>query len=191
MNDVVAVGLTTGTVGLVSSFLSYVSARGQSRTTFAIGIQKAQVELAKVKAENSRLKDEYRENERRDRRKAYVDFLSAFRKFHSLSTLSRTSNDEFLAAQDEFSRSHATLLMVADQGVRSCANHLSEGLSEVIAAAYADPDRTGMDAWRHAYEEAENELAEAAVTITEAMHNDVIADLLPMNIEGSADRPAP
>lgn len=178
MNDVVAVGLTTGAVGLVGSVLTYISARGQSRATFAVSIQNAQVELAKVHAENSRLQDEYRENERRDRRNAYVDFLTAFRKFHSLSTLTRTSSDEFLAAQDEFSRSHATLIMVADDEVRSCATRLAEATSDVTAAAYADPDRTGMAAWRHAYEGSKADLADMAVAITEAMHNDVIAHLL-------------
>lgn len=177
MSDVVAVGLTTGAVGLVGSVLSFVSARSQSRATFAIGIQSAQIELAKVQSENNRLRQQHREDERRERRSAYVAYLSAFKHFDSFGFISSATDDEFLAAQTKFRLSHSTLMMVASEEVRLNAENLDGLLNDVIVDANED-EREGMDAWRNAYQERSDALEIAEQAVTDAMHQDVIARML-------------
>jgi hypothetical protein len=178
VSDVVAVGLTTGAVGLLGSLLSYFSARGQSRTTFAIGIQNSQIELAKVNAENTRLRQQHREDERRERRTAYVDFLTAFEHFDSFGFITSATPEEFLAAQSRFKLSHATILMVGSSLVQTRSSALANAISSVVDTAYADEDRSGLDAWRHAYKESADKLEASSLDVTDAMHEDVIAEML-------------
>lgn len=178
VSDVVAVGLTTGAVGLISSVLSYVSARSQSRTTFAVGIQGAQIELAKVESERNRLEQQHREDERRERRSAYIAYLVAFGDFENFGFIDTATKEEFLAAQNNFRVSHSTLVMVASENVRAQAEKLDDLIEEVVKAAYQNPDSSGLDAWRTAYKNKVRDLTHAIQAVTSAMHEDVIARML-------------
>ena len=178
MNDVVAVGLTTGAVGLVGSVLSYTSARSQSRTTFAVGIQSAQIELAKVQSENNRLRAQHREDERRERRSAYVAYLSTFRQYEVFGFLESATDEEFIATQTKFRLVHSTLAMVAPVEVRAKAEALDDLLKQVAQAAYQDANGYGLEVWRSAYRKKAKDLDRAIKAVTDAMHHDVIAQML-------------
>jgi hypothetical protein len=119
MSDVVAVGIITAgstiIVAAIGAFATYkVSVRG-AQTTVATADKQAGVELAKLEAENERLYRQYHEDDRRDRRALYAEFVLAADVMRRFGQVPGVSDEEFVSAQDKFLIALAKLELVSSK----------------------------------------------------------------------------
>lgn len=89
MTDVVAVGLITGLSGFAGAAISAIATSRVSRRSADAAIStaesSAEVELAKIEAENDRLREQAREHERQRRYEVYGEALAVHIELFSLN----------------------------------------------------------------------------------------------------------
>jgi hypothetical protein len=97
MTDVVAVGLITGLSGVAGAAISAIATSRVSTRSADAAISTAQssaeVELAKIEAENDRLREQAREHERQRRYEVYEKAMAAHIELFSLCQVGEVSVD--------------------------------------------------------------------------------------------------
>jgi hypothetical protein len=84
MSDVVAVALITAGSGLLGVLVTYKVSLRNAEATIATAESQNEVEIAKIEAENSRLRMQYDEDERRNRQATYHRTIAAMQRLHGI-----------------------------------------------------------------------------------------------------------
>src|SRR4051812_32650509 len=94
---IIAVG-GSGTTGMIA----YRATLAQTGATIATARSQAEVELAKVRAELDRLREQHREDERRNRQGTYHRLLAVLDRFDTMGTGFHPSDEQFEQVLAEF-----------------------------------------------------------------------------------------
>ena len=140
MSDVVAVALVTGLSSLgsagVGALATYKVSKRGAEATVATAQESARVELAKVEAENERLREQHREDERRNRQGTYHRLLA---QGHRLGGV-EVGSEEFSELATEWRFALAGVQLFGDPAVVRAAERLQRHVYKML-----DMDR---DEWR-------------------------------------------
>jgi hypothetical protein len=168
MSEVVAVGLITAGSSLfgaaIGAFTTYKVSLRNAEANAAVAVRASEVELAKISAENERLGEQHREDERRNRQGTYHELVALV---NELLWADRRRVNE-LMARWWFINGGIALFGPA------AVVEKARPLSKVLAEGAAEPD----EEWRQ-------RAIAAARELVNAMRADVGADALPPHVEAS------
>ena len=144
--------------------------------SWAAARHSSSVELAKVKAENQRLMESNREEERRNRQTTYHQFMDEVNRLHQ--TLGKESPKD---RRDEICRQYNHLLsgmmVFSPPAVREGAYRLNEVYLRIWPAlaeeAEKHPDKPEDLRWREATATLVDDFTDRGVDLVELMHKDV------------------
>jgi hypothetical protein len=180
MSDVVAVALISSGASLLTAtggaIATYKVSLRSSQTTIVTAEAQKDVELAKLEAENEKLRDSTREDERRNRQSTYHQHLNGLiALFQMMGTATESSKVEEVC--DNYRYLHAGVVLFAPSSVREGAYAVNDAYGKIwpaLAQQRKDhPDKPGPDCWRDATASLQNEFGGEIVNLTSLMHADV------------------
>lgn len=153
--------LSTGITGLV---------------TWKVSKSSASVELAKVEAENQRLQQNNREEERRNRQSTYHQHLIALHEIYVLLGFAAPAK-RINKARSNYRNLHAGVVLFAPPSVRKAAYDIGPVYNEIDPAVekhqQENPGKSDSECWRDATASIKARFGEKIVKLTEQMHADV------------------
>jgi hypothetical protein len=158
--------------GSIAGWVGFKVAQVQTALTKQTISSHERVELAKVKAENERLRDQHHEVERQHRQGTYHRFLAVIDAIDRIGTgMPVPTDDEFTATLQEFNYLHGGIHLFGDDRVRDALGPLIDllekaGEGNVQYASSVERFRRGYIPHRHA-------VISAQYAIIEAMRADV------------------
>lgn len=177
MTDTIAVALITGgltgVTGLVGGLLGYRSAKNQGAVTLAVSNQAAGVELQKIGAENARLREQRRADEREKRMGSYQELVDISTKLYRLfGEPAEESKTEPLV--ERYNWLLAGLLLYAPDEVERRAYALNDVIREAWTA-YEEGDAALPEAerWQASSMPYRDALGDAVNDLGNAMREDV------------------
>jgi hypothetical protein len=169
MSEVAVVAAITGGASALTSGIT-------AAVTYAVSRNSSTVELAKVRAENDRLQQSNREEERRNRQATYHQFIEAATKVAQI--LGFPTPTEVRAERcNEYNRLISGVLVFSPPAVRQGAIALNEVYEDFWPAFEEQenkyPEKKSEDWWRDATSGRLEEFQEKGSTLIELMHQDV------------------
>lgn len=144
--------------------------------TWRVSKNSSSVELAKVEAENKRLRQSNREEERRNRQSTYHQHINVGVELFQLMG-SAPPVEKIKEIQDTFRYLHAGVLLFAPPPVRKAAYKVSNLYNEVGAdmsqQRQKDPGKDPAECWRDASSKLKEQFGEKILELTDLMHADV------------------
>lgn len=179
MSDVVTVGIVTAGASVVVSALGYTTTylvqRKSTNAAIANAREQASVELARVDAENKRLRQEHREAERQNRQDTYHRMLAVLDRFDTLATGYAPSNEQLEDALSEFNFLSGGIELFGTEGVKKAMAPVSR-LFEEAGAAMRPEDKVAS--FRSGYLPLRGSLNEARRDLVKAMGKDITAGII-------------
>jgi hypothetical protein len=172
MSDVIWAAAIAGGVGLLSNIPTYLSAR---RTAY--------VELARLREESERLREQHREAERQNRQGTYHRVLAALDRFDMIATGAPFTTDEFDQLWDGYNALAGGVLLFGATSVRERMQPVSRLLQEIRAEVAESSVEDQAQAFGKAYLPRRGEMLSAQARLIEAMREDVTRGLLPASSE--------
>jgi hypothetical protein len=176
VSDVVAVGLITGLSGIAVAAISAVVTSKVSRRSAEAAIStansNAEVELAKIEAENERLRRQHREDERRNRQDTYHRFLNVCHRIERYSRLA-PSELEFENLLGELAFLHEGILLFGDGPVADNFGVFTAVIERIESDASQTSTGTHAERWIAAYRENRTGLIQAQGMLLSLMRKDV------------------
>jgi len=145
--------------------------------------------MAKVSAENSRLQQGNREEERRNRQSAYHDFLDALTAIYQAlgSAVQKQRRNEIT---NNYNHLLSGVVLFGPPRVREAATDVQLLMREIWAAEQSaseeHPEQPDPDRWRDATVGFRNEFSAKFTRLVDVMHKDVTR-----GITEDAEQPAP
>jgi hypothetical protein len=178
MSDVVAVGAITASATVLASTIGAVATYKVSRANASTAVrtveEQSKVELAKITAENERLREEHREAERQNRQATYHRLLAVLNRLDSFATGYAPSDDQYDDALAEWNLLHGGVLLFGTDGVKEAIGPVVDLLERVGAGMDAD-DKEGTFA--RSYLPLRREMVKAQGGLVAAMAADVGAGI--------------
>lgn len=173
----------SGMVAFIGARTTQAVARRTSETAIATSDRQADVELAKVKAELQRLREEYREAERSNRQGTYHRMLAILDRMDLFATGFHPKDEgEYGRALETFNNMVGGIHLFGAQPVRDALGPLAEEmerLGERIAERQrTDPHEPYTVAYGAAYREHRGQMIAATADLTMAMRADVTREIL-------------
>lgn len=169
MSDVVAVAAITGGSTVLTSAITAL-------VTWRVSRNSSSVELAKVEAENKRLNQTNREEERRNRQSTYHQFLDVLTQLYQDFGV-ETEYKEVEDVCGSYAHLLSGVLLFGPASVRDGAHAVNEVYSKIWPALEAaeeeDTNRPYSERWRDATAALEDELNDTVWELTRLMHADV------------------
>jgi hypothetical protein len=166
--------------GAIASVTTYRISRHQSDVALATVREQTSVELAKLGAENARLRTQHQEEQRRDRQGIYVRLIGIIDQIDRQGSDWPVADDEFDAAHEEFNAPYASLVLFGAEGVVDAAGDV---VTELATAGHTlsvlvqeDPTTRRAEAWVRAYDPHRSDLINAQSRLVVAMRNDLGVD---------------
>lgn len=175
MSDPVAVGVITSGVSALGYLATILVQRKSSATAIETAEQHAKVELAKVEAENERLREAHREAERQNRQGTYHRMLAVLDRFDTLATGYAPSTEQLEDALSEFNFLSGGIQLFGADGVKKAMGPVSE-LFEQAGAEMTPDDKVASFA--RGYLPLREKLNRAREDLVEAMGKDVKTGIL-------------
>lgn len=182
MSDVALVAAITGGSSVLTSGVT-------AAVTWAVSKNSSSVELAKVTAENERLLQANREDERRNRQSTYhqfIDILNLF--FQALGT--ETPEEDIDKVVKEYNHLISGVLLFGPPSVRSAAYDLNDVFAKIWPALAeeqeAEPENPYEACWQKVTAPIRTEFGGCGTRLVELMHADVTRGIA----EDPADTPA-
>jgi hypothetical protein len=186
MSETVAVALITAGsalfVGTVGSLTTYFVSRRQSQSAVATADRQAHVELAKMSAENERLREEIRDEARKSRQGTYAQFLTALNAFEEVEFVSNLPDKRVQELWEGYRSARTALELVSSEGVRAALlgdppEQRSGGLNKVLAEIRIEswgsrPVGRG-ERWQKEFRKRRIRFQGAQGRVIKAMRNDV------------------
>jgi hypothetical protein len=147
--------------GGIAAYASTAVARGQQA-----------VELQKVNADRDRLRDQYGEDERRQRQAVYRDLLALLNRFDMYST-GWPPDVEFAHLLSQLNDLTAAIELLGPPEVRAASHGLHQDLGAIGQSMLDQPEATVWGKWVPAYVQHRTRLMETAESLAEAMRADV------------------
>jgi hypothetical protein len=174
MSDVVDVALITGGFATASAgigaFATYKVSARNATITVTTAEKHAEVELAKVEAENQRLRDQVREADRKSRADAYQEMLVAHTKLFSLSQRTPTKEETDQIIERVNAANAGVQLSTRNEGVIDALNSYAEIAGTTIA------EGGNTENWTSAVVSHAQALRSAAANLADVMREDVALD---------------
>jgi hypothetical protein len=169
MSDVAVVAAITGGASVLTAAVTGCVAWTASRNA-------SRVELAKVQADNERLKDSHREDERRNRQSTYHQFIDVSTDL--LQILGRTKPQEMrIEICNRYNHLLSGVLVFSPPSVRAGATELNAVYSKIWPALEEkvenEPDKSAEELWRDATLDLKSEFSTRGNELIELMHKDV------------------
>jgi hypothetical protein len=191
MSDVVAASLITGVVAIAGYFATYYGSKRQAETHIQSVERQTAVELAKVNAENERLRRQHQEAERQHRQGTYHHMLAVLDRMDMYAT-GYAPDDEsaYMVTLEEFNNLVGGIHLFAPQSVRAALAGLSHEMEELgrrIARLGAagrrflpprSPELSYTVRFTKAYGSRRREIIEATARLIEAMRADITREIL-------------
>lgn len=189
MTDVVAVALVSAGSSLlgasVGALTTYKVNLRNMEATIATAKGQHEVELARIEAENQRLKESNREEERRNRQSTYHQHLSALHEIFTLMGF-EAPMEMIDKARTDYRTLHAGIVLFAPPSVRDAAYEVGRIQNEIWPAVQKqheeNPGKSASECWRDATAGLQERFGSEIVKLTAVMHADVT--------RGIADDPA-
>jgi hypothetical protein len=180
VNEIVAVALISGGASLlgasVGALTTYKVNLRNTEATIATSKSQHEVELARMQAENQRLQESNREEERRNRQSTYHQHLRAVIGIYQLMGL-EISVEQVNESREDYTYLHAGVLLFAPSSVRTAASEVSRVYNEVWSAMERqrreDPGKPEPKCWRDATAVIKDEFGDKIVNLIDKMHADV------------------
>lgn len=142
MNDVIAVAIVSSASSLIGAAIGAVTtfkvSRRSAETAIATAEGQNEVELAKVGAENERLRDQFAEEERRNRQATYHRALTALQLIHGIDDRDERSE----AVWKEWRESRAGVHIFGSEEAMSTIDEVQQVLKR------RPPDDDDQTKWR-------------------------------------------
>jgi hypothetical protein len=169
MSEVAAVAAITGGSSVLTSAITAL-------VTWRVSKNSSSVELATVGAENDRLQQSNREEERRNRQSTYHEFLDVLTQlFQSLGV--ETEYAAVGGVCDNYTHLLAGVLLFGPPSVRDGAHAVNEVYAKIWPALSVveerDPEKPYPERWRDATAALEDEFNNAVSELISLMHADV------------------
>jgi len=169
MSDIAAVAAITGGTSVLTSGIT-------AAITYAVSKNSAKVELAKVDAENERLRDTNREEERRNRQSTYQQCIDAFNLLFQNFGVA-TSEERVLQICGDYNHLLSAVLLFGPPSVRDGAYALNDVYGKIPVALAEqeekEPEKPFEEMWIDATVPVKEEFANAGSTLVQLMHADV------------------
>jgi hypothetical protein len=176
---IVAVGGSLLT-GVIASITTYRISRHQSEVALATVREQTSIELAKLGAENERLRAQHQEEQRRERQATYLRLTAVIDEIDRQGSDWPATDEELEAIQDEFNSLYATLVLFGTESVVDAAGDVVTELAvagHTLAVLVRDePGTPRTELWLRAYEPHRADLINAQSRLTVAMREDLGVD---------------
>jgi hypothetical protein len=156
--------------------VAIATAKQNADTAIATAKESARVELAKVEAENARLRAQHREAERQHRQGTYHRFLAVLDRFDMIATGFPAPDESFEAALVEFNALYGGIHLFGAEPVREATGPLVELLGLVGAES---GEGSFSERFTRGYLRHREAVIAATFHVTEAMRADVAIVLDP------------
>jgi hypothetical protein len=180
VSDVVAVALISAGSSLigasVGALTTYKVSLRNTETTIATAEARKEVELAKVEAENERLRSTVREEERRNRQSTYHRFIDAFnRLFQNMGI--PASEEEMIEIFAEYNHLLSGVLLFGPPSVRKGTYDLNDVYVEFMSLlAGKEEEQQEMpfdELWAETTVSAREQFGNCGNELVQLMHADV------------------
>jgi hypothetical protein len=184
MSDVIWAAAITGTVGIAGNLTTYLVSRRAAATAMQAAEKQADVELAKVNAENERLRDQIRETERANRRDAYQRMAALLDRLDLLGAgLDREAHEtDYETAFEEFTLATGGIHLFGTDEVRGALIAVTEQMTYIndltSERRQKDTSMSYAEAYRQAYRQRRGRVQEATADLMTAMRDDVTREIL-------------
>jgi hypothetical protein len=178
MNDVIWAAIIAGGVGLAGNVTTYFTAKSGAAATVRTAEQAAAVELERINAENERLREQIRDDERRNRQGTYHRMIAVLDRLDYYATGYPPTDEQYNATVAEFNYLHGGILLFGPPSVTDAVGPLIQVLSE-IGAGMAAAEGTQAERWRVAYLPRREDFIRAQGRLVAVMHADVTRGVLP------------
>jgi len=160
----------------VGALTTYKVNLRNTEATIATAQSQHEVELARIEAENERLLDTNREEERRNRQSTYHRYLNAVVGIYQLMGL-EVSAKQVNETRQDYRYLHSGVVLFGPPCVRAAANEVSGAYNEVWVAMARQreeySEKTEPERWRDATATLKENFSEKIVNLIDAMHADV------------------
>jgi hypothetical protein len=168
---------------VVGNVATYFGAKRESATTVATVERQADVDIAKVNAENERLREQVRESERAKRQASYQGLLTVLNRMDMYGTGYPAEHErDYMAALEELNRHIAAFHLFSPQEVRDSIEPLAEALGEVgkriAELARENPASPYQERFARAWAENRERLLRGEAHLTTAMRADVTKGII-------------
>jgi hypothetical protein len=169
MSEVAVVAAITGATSLLTSTFTGL-------ITWAVSKNSSSVELAKVAAENERLLQANREDERRNRQSTYHQFIDVLNLlFQSLGA--EVSEKEMEKVLTDYNHLISGVLLFGPPSVRNAAYDLNDVYAKIWPALAkqqeSEPEKSSAVRWRDATASIKTEFGGCGTKLVQLMHADV------------------
>ncbi len=169
MSEVATVAaITGGAAVLTSTFTGLV--------TWAVSKSSSAVELAKVAAENDRLQQSNREDERRNRQSTYHQFIDTLNLVFQILG-AEASEEERHEIFEQYNHLLSGVLLFGPPSVRTAAYALNDVYAQIWPALSeeeeSNPEKVYEGCWRDATEPLKTEFGVKGTSLVQLMHADV------------------
>ncbi len=178
MSDVFWAAIIAGSVGLIGNVTTYFTAKRGAAATVATAERSAAVELERIRAENERLRDQHREDERRNRQGTYHRMIAVLDRLDYYATGYPPRDEQYDETVAEFNYLYGGILLFGPPSVTNEVGPLLQILSEV-GRGMAAAEGTRAERWREAYLPRRDDFTRAQGRLVAAMHADVTRGVLP------------
>lgn len=180
MNDIVAVALISAGSSIlgasVGALTTYKISLRNAETTVATATSQHEVELAKIEAENQRLRQTNQEEERRNRQSNYHQHLVILHELYVLMGFA-ASTERINDVRNDYRNLHAGVVLFAPSSVKAAAYELGRVYNEIEPALEEQREthssKTESECWRDATAGIKDRFGEEIVNLTTQMHADV------------------
>jgi hypothetical protein len=182
MSDVAAVAFISSGASLLGAAIgavtTYKVSERNATTTEQTVERQAEVELARIRAENDRLRQQIREPERQNRQGTYHRFLAVISRLSSFGDVPPT-DEQLWAAEREFDDLFGGLLLFGRPEAADATAPVTLALHKIRrAASEKDPSNPIGVRWQESYRPHARELIEAQGKLAAVMHADVTEGIL-------------
>jgi hypothetical protein len=178
MSDVIWAALLAVAGSGITGLIGYLTALRNAGVQENAALTQAKVVLAKVDAENERLRQQYREDERRNRQGTYHRFLATLDRFDLLATGFAQSDADFRVVLAEYNYGIGAIRLF---GAEEAAEPLRR-LANVFAAIGENlglADDGAATRFAEAYQRHRTDVQTAERALIEVMRLDVTGGVLP------------
>jgi hypothetical protein len=180
MSDVAGVAAISGGLSFLSAsagaIATYMVNRRTTEATIETAESQHQVDITRIEAENQRLRDANREDERRNRQSTYHKHIDALIGIFNLMGR-EASGAEVDAAQTDYGFLHAGVLLFGPPSVRTAAYEVSEIYNRVWSGMQEEREvnqsLSYAARWSKVTEGLKDEFGGAIGQLTAAMHADI------------------
>jgi hypothetical protein len=182
MSDEVWTAAITGAVGISANMTTYLVSRRSAKTAARAAEKQAEVELAKVTADNERLREQVREAERSNRQGTYHRMLAVISRMDLFGTGGHPDDEsDYKAALDEYNTLAGGVRLFGAEAVRNALDNMTlemDRLAENIAARQRELGESYGVAFSAAWGEWRPAFLLCEGLLTDAMRDDVTRDIL-------------